>query len=399
MRKNSLGNVGPSIKGGTELSCKISRISVFAALAPLVAGAFFGGDAAASSITLNQYVLPKHVVVTDGTMPLIEEMKQATDGGFSVRLFTGGTPLGAQATMGGLQAGAVDAGMVILTYHPSELPMVQYLNDLPVSTDDTLVVAGAFNEYVLTRCPRCLEEFKAAGVTFTGSYTAAPLNLINRGVYRTPEDLVGKRVRIPGGDFNSRWAAYFGLSPINVGGSEVYEMMNRGAVDMTLNPPAILQTHSLAEVAKSVITLPVAMHRVSSPFVFSAKSWANLTEQERRAFLDAAAVAQMRITGAYLVDSEEALADARARGIEVFEPGDALRAKMAAFLEQDIETIYRIAREQYGIDNPEEIRAEFNAMIEKWKGIAEETGRDPEKMGQRLRENAYSGLDASSYGL
>lgn len=124
-------------------------------------------------------------------------------------------------TLGGLQADAVDAGMVILTYHPAELPMVQYLNDLAVPTDDTLVVSGAFNEYVLTRCQRCLDEFNAAGVVFTGTYTAAPLNLVNREVYRTPRDLVGKRVRMPGGDYNARWADYFGLSPVTVGSFEI----------------------------------------------------------------------------------------------------------------------------------------------------------------------------------
>jgi len=381
------------------LFCKALNRQAGAASALLVAGVLSAGSAAAETLTLNQYVLPKHVVVTVGTMPLIEEMKQATNGEFDFKLFTGGTPLSAQATLGGLQAGAVDAGMVILTYHPAELPMIQYLNDLAVPTDDTLVVTGAFNEYVLTQCQRCMDEFKAAGVTFTGTYTAAPLVLVNREIYRTAEDLVGKRVRVPGGDYNARWADYFGLSPINVGGSEVYEMMNRGGVDITLNPPAILQTHSLIDVAKSVINMPVTLHRASSPFVFSANSWAGMTDQERRAFLDSAAMAMMRITGAYLVESEAALAEATAKGIEVVTPGDELLAKMAEFAESDVETMYAIARDQYKIDNPEEVRAGFIAMIEKWKGIAEETGRDPAKMGERLRENAYAGLDPSKYGL
>lgn len=378
---------------------KTLKASALTTSALLAAGAITAGVATAETLTLNQYVLPKHVVVKDGTLPLIEEVKQATDGELDFKLFTGGTPLSAQATLGGLQAGAVDAGMVILTYHPAEFPLVQYLNDLAVPTGDTLVVAGAFNEYVMTKCQRCQDEFKAAGVTFTGSYTAAPLNLVNREVYRAPEDLVGKRVRIPGGDFNSRWAKHFKLSPINVGGSEVYEMMNRGAVDITLNPAAILQTHSLGDVAKSVITLPVAMHRVSSPYVFSAESWANLTEQQRRAVLGSAAVAMMRITGAYLKESEAALQEAAANGLEVIEPGEDLMASMSEFLEGDLETIYRSAREQYQIEDPEKIRDEFLALIEKWKGIAEETGRDPVKMGERLRENAYSDLDVSSYGL
>jgi len=110
-------------------------------------------------------------------------------------------------------------------------------------------------------------------------------------------------------------------------------------------------------------------------------------------------MAMMRITGAYLVESEAALAEATAKGIEVVTPGDELLAKMAEFAESDVETMYAIARDQYKIDNPEEVRAGFIAMIEKWKGIAEETGRDPAKMGERLRENAYAGLDPSKYGL
>jgi hypothetical protein len=133
--------------------------------------------------------------------------------------------------------------------------------------------------------------------------------------------------------------------------------------------------------------------------VFSSKSWAGLTERERRAFLDSAAVAMMRITGAYLKDSEAALVDAKERGIEVIAPSDDFKAKMAEFTEKDLATMYTLAREKYKIDNPEEIREEFIALIEKWKGIADETGRDPRKMGERLRENAYAGLDVSSYGL
>lgn len=370
-----------------------------AAAAVAVVACVGAGHSVAETLTLNQYVLPKHIVVTEGTMPVIEALKERSGGAIDVRLFTGGTPLSAQATLGGLQSGVVDAGMVILTYHPAELPTVQYLNDLAVPTDNTNVVAAAFNEYVLSQCARCLSEFADAGVVFTGSYTAAPLVLVSREVYASADDLKGKKVRIPGGDFNSRWADYFGLSPVNVGGSEIYEMMNRGAVDITLNPAAILRTHSLAEVARSVLALPVAMHRVSSPFVFAKDSWADLSPEQRRIFLDLAPLAMIRITDGYAKEADDVLATAGTAGIEVIEPSPALREKMAAFLEEDLETIYRLAKEQYGIEDPQTVRSDFLALIAKWDAIAEEVGDDPQALGERLREDVYAKLDAATYGV
>ena len=355
-------------------------------------------QADAKTLTLNQYVLPKHTVVEHGSNQLIEEISEGTNGDLEIRLFTGGTPLSSAATFGGLQSGIVDFGMVINTYHPAELPLQQFLNDIPVPTANTRVVAAAFNEYVLQHCEPCLAEFSTHGVVFTGSYTAAPLMLITRERYTSAADLVGKKIRIPGGDYNARWAAHFKLSPVNVGGSEIYEMMNRGAVDVELNPASVLRSHSLADVAKGIITLPVTMHRVSTPYMARKESWVALTPEQRRLFLDLLPMAIMRITDAYIKDAMEVVEGAAEKGILVTEPGDDLLEEMEKFTKADLEVLFEIAQERYNVEDPEKVYNDFLALIAKWEGIAESVDNDPVKLGERLRDDVYAKLDENSFG-
>ena len=114
--------------------------------------------------------------------------------------------------------------------------------------------------------------------------------------------------------------------------------------------------------------------------------------------LEGAAIGTMGVTYAYMADDEEALAVASGHGVEIVEPSEALEAQRQEFIKADIEKVAGIAKDRYGIENPEEIIARYRELLEKWEGIYAETGGDQQQMTEALQREVYDKVDLASYG-
>lgn len=349
---------------------------------------------------LNIFLAPNHVAVAQGAKAFIETLQTESDGALSVRLFAGGALLGGKATLDGLKSGIADIGLLIMTYFPAELPHAQFVNDLNLMAGqyDPMVTTAAVNELIMLDCAKCLADYKAQGVVFTGNYVTPPFVIISRDKVEALDDATSKRVRAPGSTY-VRWAKHVGAVPVNISGADMYEGLSRGTLDMTLQTVSALRGYSLWDVAREVTLLPLGGYLVAAEFSVSGDFWGELSEPERRAVLDAAAAGLVATVSGYAQEDAEVRALAAEKGVTISDPSAELTQSLAAFTESNREEIVTAAQSTHGIDDAEALIARFGELLEKWDGLIDTRTQSQAEIADLLRAEIYDRLDVSRYGL
>jgi TRAP-type C4-dicarboxylate transport system substrate-binding protein len=355
-----------------------------------------GAADAQTEITASLWVSPKHPVAVGGYDPMIADMKKSGD--WDVQYFTGGALLGANATLGGLGDGIADVGMIALTYFPAELPHGQLVADLALATESNVAASLAVSEFNMLHCSECLAEFEQQNLVYTGTYSTSPYSIISNEPISAIEDLGGKKMRVPGSVW-SRWAKHVGGVEVNVPSSEMYEGLNRGALDIAIQAPGALRSYGLWDIAKNVNLLNLGTYHSLAQLAFNRDFWQELTDEQRRYMLDQAARANLDATLVYTETDEEVLAEAEKHGVTVVEPSEALRQDHEAFVQQDLKTVAEVAKSTYGIENPGPKIETLLSLFDKWQKIVEETGGEREALLERFKTEVYDKVDPATYGM
>ncbi len=363
-----------------------------------VTGAAFlaaGAAHADTSVTASLWVGPKHPVSTGGYDPFVQKLEEHPD--FSVRYFQGGALLGAKPTLSGVRDGIADVGMMAMTYFPAEFPHAQLVADMGLSTPSNLAAMMAATEFNLLHCQECLDEYLAQNIVYTGTYSTSPYTVISNQPVRSVEDFSGKKMRVPGSLW-SRWARSVDGIEVNVPSSEMYEGLDKGALDIAIQAPGALRSYSLWDTAKYVTLLNLGTYHSLSLMSWNRDTWRDMSDEERRMMLDEAARAGLDATLEYTIADDEVLDLAGEHGVEIIEPSPELVSQKEAFVAQDVETIIANARDTYGIADAEAKVAKLQELIAKWDGIVEEVGAtNRDALLERFRTEVYDKLDAS-YG-
>lgn len=368
-----------------------------AAVAAVVAFAAAGSAAqAADRITASLWVGPKHPVTVGGYDPMIKALEDSGD--WNVKYFQGGALLGAKPTLSGLRDGIADVGMMAMTYFPAEFPRAQVVADMGLSTPSALVAMFMASEFNLLHCQPCLDEYLAQDIVYTGTYSSSPYTLISKEPIRSTADLAGKKMRVPGSLW-SRWAAKVGGIEVNVPSSEMYEGLDKGALDIAIQAPGAMRSYSLWDTAKYNTVLNLGTYHSLSLLSFNQRFWQDQDEAARKMFLEQAARAGVQATMLYTEADEEVLAAAAEHGVEIIQPSDEMKADKAAFVEGDTPMIVSEAKDKYGIDDAQAMVDTLNGLIEKWTAIVDEIGEDDQDaLVARFMEEVYNKLPAD-YGL
>ena len=353
--------------------------------------------AAQTTVRASSWHPPQHPGVTGGFEPFIKHVEEATEGSLTFDFWNGGSLLGATDTLPGVRNGIADIGVLALTYFPAEFPHAQMISDLAMLSDNPPAIAAAGTEFVVLHCKPCREDFTKQGLVFTSSYSTTPYTLISKELIESPEGLKGKTYRSAGTVWD-RWVDYVGGTAVNVSSAEMFEALDRGGVDVAIFSPAALKAFSLWDVAKYDVMLPLGTYAAMSLFTINQGFWNDLTEDQRRAILDGAAVGSMGVTYGYMGDDEEALAAAAEHGVKIVEPSQALLDQQKAFVEADLANIEQIAKERYGVENPAELIATYRELLKKWERISEEVGGEREKMIEKMQTEIFDKVDVSTYG-
>lgn len=153
---------------------------------------------------------------------------------------------------------------------------------------------------------------------------------------RTPEDLAGVNLRMPGTDAWQFLGRALGANPTPMAFTEIYTALQTGAVDGQDNPLPTVVDAKFYEVTKQIA---LTQHLVDLNYVaFSKAVWDGLTPEQQATVQQAAIDAAESGRQAQLAKEAELVSFLRDQGLDVYEPDlDAFRARVQAeYLASDL---------------------------------------------------------------
>lgn len=365
---------------------------------PALAASLVSAVPAAADNALASWSPPSYPFAQNGSTAWAEEVEAATNGEIKIEVFNGAALMPALSTAQGVADGVAQVGLVAASYQPSQFPVSNAIDALGYKYPDPFVQIFAFSDFIMNEKVG-YDDWRNNGVIFGGAYSTPNYYFLCRENYATLDDLKGKRIRTPGGGW-SRFATDIGMVPVNLPGTEIYPSMERGAVDCVCGEPSILDSYKLNEVAKHVIEMNLAPGYSGALWAYNVDFWKGLTDDQRRALFNASAsqMVEMEINFAAQVDT--ALDNARANGITVVKPDPTLQAAYDAWVADGIGGAAQIAKDQYGIADPEALFASYEAYVLKWQDLLAPLDRtDAEAMKAVVRENLFDKIDVTTYGM
>lgn len=342
--------------------------------------------------------LPPSSVGHYGMEVFAKTLKEKSGGELEVKIF----PLSLvniTQMYGGIRDGVVDAGFFLPPVFPSELPETQVVIDLAMLGTNAFAMAGAVTEYIYS-CPECLNERLKANHVYLGSASTGSYAILSTKKITTADELKGKKLRSAAAPW-SRWASQFGAVAMNIGGNQIFEAVSQGLIDGTIQSTQELTALRLGDVVKHV-TLGVpsgTFHGIDNHNV-NRNVWRSLTEAQRRAMMQSAAVSSAALTIRYISENARALAEAQQKGVQVHQAAPDLKARTAAFIESDLATVAQNAEKAYGVKNAAQKVARFRQILAKWEKLTPyKEDWDQNALADIYFREIYGKLDPKSYGM
>ena len=141
------------------------------------------------------------------------------------------------------------------------------------------------------------------------------VNLRQKRAVKTPADLAGVKMRMPGGPEWLLLGRTLGVSPVPLGMPEIYLALKTGTVDGQENPLSILNAAKFYEVTEQVV---LTAHMVQPVFFSIAKpAWDKLNDAQKAALKDAALKAAKSGSDNRLADESGITTALKQRGLAV----------------------------------------------------------------------------------
>lgn len=370
--------------------------------AGLLAGAL--GTVSADAQTLRYALgLPESNYNFDAATAFANELRETA--GLNVNVFALSL-LNLNEIPGGVRDGLTDFGFTLFPYFPAEFAEV----NLPANLAQLVAVGtpadnpgpamiGAMAEYIMLHCPECDEEMKRRNAVYLAGGAAIDFALMCSSPVATLDDLRGKTVRTGTAD-HSRFVEHFGGIAIAMSGNETYDALNTGNLDCTASVPENLISLRFGEVTSHVTTLtPPGMFAGIGSANMNRDSWARLNEDQRRAVLNAGARLGLNIVYLNGKTNQNGLDVFEANGGVIFDLTQEERARINAFVEQDIESIADIFTNTYGLQNVDQKIETIRELVEKWKGLTNGREIDVDAFTEIFIEEITSKVDVSTYGV
>ncbi len=346
----------------------------------------------------NVFFSQTHVLSEQGYIEWAKRVSEATGGAVTFKVFTGGSLLPPAASMQGVRDGVAQVGYHAGTYTPAELPITNVISDLSFGNPDPLVMAFASTEFAMFH-PAMQEEWAKNGIVYGGGYATTPYHLMCRTEIASIEDFKGLKLRVPGGAW-SRFAEYIGATTVSVPSSEMYTGLDSGSLDCAANAADALESFSLKDVVKSIVTLPLGVYFAGFEWGYNPSFWRSINDAQRKILFDEMAVAMVRIELKYQVDAAHATDNAAQLGVTVVTPTDDMQVSLNRFVVADLANVKQIAREKRGIDNPDLLINDFLAVVTKWGSLLQDVDRtDETALTKLVKREIYDKIDPSSYGF
>lgn len=349
---------------------------------------------------------PPNSAADDAAKTFASKLAEATDGEITVRNYAMSL-LNLAEMSDGVRDGIADIGNVLTPYFPRQYPHANMAAELTMllALDSRAVgrqgmaYSGAMGEFLLLHCDDCSQDFFRQQQIYLPMGATPEYQLLCTQPIVTPEDLRGKRLRVAGAQW-SRWATHFGATGVSLSGNEVYEALNQGVVDCTVQSNPELGNFGLKDVVTDItLGLPGGVFSAGSLSV-NMRVWQGLSTDNRGHLLRAASHLMADMTWRYQTYGDRDFEEARDSGVRIHEPTEALTQASRAFIEEDIERIAENYSSQYGLANASEKIEIMRPIVEKWIRLVDSAElENAEDLADLYWQEVLSKVDVTTYGL
>jgi len=349
---------------------------------------------------------PPNSAAADAAKTFANKLAAASDGGLTIKNYPLSL-LNLAEMSDGVRDGMADIGNVLTPYFPRQYPhanMAAELTMLLTMSDKArgrqgMAYVGAMGEFLVLNCPDCAQDFINEGQVYLPMGATPEYQLLCTTPVRTVADLDGKRLRVAGAQW-SRWASHFGASGVSLSGNEVYEALDQGVVDCTVQSNPELGNFGLKDVVTDItLGIPGGVFSGGSLSV-STSVWKSLETGHRTDLLQAASHLMADMTWRYQTYGDRDLEEAREAGVTLHEPTEALVEASREFVEEDIKHIADNYTTEYGIENAEAKIETLRPIVEKWLDLIDSADlENSEDLAQIYWDEILSKVDVKQYGI
>jgi TRAP-type transport system periplasmic protein len=345
--------------GGTFMKIKSTRRQFVAASAAAAGTLAMPAVLRAQpvSLTISHYVPPTHGIEVDLLRPWAEDLVERTGGAVDFEIHSVASAFGRADR----QADQVRAGIVDIAFGLSGIPRGRFphtsIIELPFLVEDTR--QGSPTLWELHKANRLGGEYDDFHLLGLMTHHGALIHTVDRPVHELA-DLRGLRVRSPGPAVNAM-LEHLGASPVGMPPAQIYESLERGAMDGVATTWDLVGAIRLNEVLRHhtdarvyVAAFYIAMNR---------EKYESLPAEVRQAVDETTGDNWLASFGP-LWDKWDAAGkeDAESRGNNIITIDEATRQEWRAQLQPMIEAYLDDQRAE-GVEDPHALYEEMQALI------------------------------------
>lgn len=252
------------------------------------------------------------------------EIERRTDGEVKINLFFGEALGKAGENLNLLKDGAIDIAMMSPGYFPGELPFHAAPNSIPMSMTK-LEHATELMRRLKAEVPAFRQEAKRHGSKTLFFHHLNPYKLVCTEPAKSLADLEGRKLRTWGKDM-PRLAEAAGMTPVTLKLPELYEALDRGAVDCIPFSVDLMANYKIYEVAKHVMNVTLWLGPTNGTWI-AREAWNDLSEEQQSVIETVSRRAAIRDRKATLEAGNEARATLKDKGVKFHDFPDAEVAK------------------------------------------------------------------------
>jgi TRAP-type C4-dicarboxylate transport system substrate-binding protein len=307
-------------------------------------------------LKLSHFVPATHGMHTQFLEPWARDLEQRSDGALRIQVFPGTAALGNVTK----QYDQVLAGVTDIGYGLPQIPRGRFprtsVIEMPFLTPD----AGVATRTLWALLPKYLaEEYSQVKVLALHAHNGGLIHTRGKLV-RTMADLEGLRLRTPSPAVSSM-LEYLGATPVGLPPGQVYESLQKGAIDGTVFPWDPVHSYKLAELLTH--HLEARAYTVPFYFVMSMRSYEGLPDDLRTLIDEASGDALIPKFGAWWDGWDRPGREAAlARGNTITELSPEERSAWIATLQPMIEG-WLDGLEDDDVANAREIYAEAQRLV------------------------------------
>ena len=318
----------------------------------------------ATTLTLSNWVPPTHFITTDILQVWAKDVEQATEGRVKIRMLP--KPVGSPPQHWELaRKGIADITWGNFTYEPDRFKAIWFA-EFPFSGDNaeaqSVALWDTYQKYL-----KDTPTFQGVKLLGTGMFGGGAIHHGSKNIV-TPEDLANQKIRM-GGPIQKRLLEEMGAVPIAAPAPQVYELVENGVVDGSLNPIESVINFRAADMLKHHTLVPGGFYDATFFLAMNEGTWNKLSEADKKAIMSVSGEHFSRLWGSeYDRQTEMALKELKEQNHQFNTPSPELMANIEE-VNKTVVAEWAADSASFNIDDPMEMvefyRSRYNELKNK----------------------------------